>query len=244
VWLPVSLRHSSLEMAQSSLNYRGIAHRWSEIAIATGVALCINLLIFLFIPFLSEVSLEKKASQYIEAFRIQTTRIRHRARPLEERPRPPKPKKMPKIPPPKAIATRSLHKATVQPPQMKIEMPKFKAASGNMKYGTMEFRPPAPPQTEFDIGQVDKMPQVISRIRPIYPLAAKQKNIQGVVVLKFMVTKEGTVRDVSVLKAKPKGYFEKAAMDAVKKWKFRPGTVGKEPVNTWMTAMVKFRLDF
>ena len=232
-------------MVQSTHSPPGPGHaRWSEIAIAAGAAVCVNVLIFLFIPFLSEVSLEKKAGQYIETFKIQTTRIRQRARPMEEKPEPPKPKKMPRVPPPKAIATRSLRKAPARPPQMKFEMPQFDAASGSMEFGTMAFTPPAPPQTEFDIGQVDKLPQVISRIRPVYPPAAKQKNIEGVVVVKFMVTMEGTVENISVLKAKPQGYFEKAATEAVKKWKFQPGTVGKEPVNTWMTAMVKFRLEF
>jgi protein TonB len=232
-------------MVQSAHSPPGPGHaRWPEIAIAAGVAVCINVLIFLFIPFLSEVSLEKKAGQYIETFKIQTTRIRQRARPAEKKPEPPKPKKMPKVPPPKAIATRSLRKAPARPPQMKFEMPQFDKASGSMEFGTMAFTPPAPPQTEFDIGQVDKLPQVISRIRPVYPPMAKQKNIEGVVVVKFMVTTEGTVENVSVLKAKPQGHFEKAAMDAVKKWKFQPGTIGEEPVNTWMTAMVKFRLEF
>jgi protein TonB len=201
-------------------------------------------LIFMFIPFLSEVSLEKKAGQYIETLKIQTTKIRQRARPTEKKLEPPKPKKMPRVPPPEAIAARSLRKTPARPPQMKFEMPQFDAASGSMEFGTMAFTPPAPPQTEFDIGQVDKLPQVISRIRPIYPPEAKQKNIEGVVVVKFMVTTEGTVENVSVLKAKPQGHFEKAATEAVKRWRFQPGTIGEEPVNTWMTAMVKFRLEF
>jgi protein TonB len=218
--------------------------RWSEIAIAAGSAVCINVLIFLFIPFLSEVSLEKKASQYIEAFKVQTARIKPQAKPIEKKLEPLEPEKMPRIPPPETLATKSLRKAPDQPPQMRVEMPDFEAASRGMEFGTMAFTPPAPVQTEFDIGQVDKMPQVITQIRPVYPPAAKHKNIEGIVVVKFMVTKEGTVESVSVLKSKPQGYFEKAAIDAVRKWKFQPGTIGEEPVNTWMTAMVKFRLDF
>ncbi len=232
-------------MVQTINSSHGPGHaRWLDIAIAAGAAVGINVLIFLFIPFLSEVSLDKKASQHIETFKIQTSSIRERAKPMQEKQELPKPKEMPRIPPPKAIATGSLHETPARPPQMEFEIPEFEAASGSMEFGTMAFTPPAPPQTEFDIGQVDKLPQVISRIRPVYPAAAKQKNIEGVVVVKFKVTTAGTVENVSVLKAKPAGYFEKAAMDAVKKWKFQPGIVEEEPVNTWMTAMVKFRLDF
>lgn len=232
-------------MVQTINNYQGPGHfHWLDIVIAAGVAVGINMLIFLFIPFLSEVSLEKKASEHIETFKIQTRDLRERVRPMQEKQEPPEPKEMPRIPPPEAIATGSLHQAPARPPQLEFDIPEFEAASGSMEFGTMAFTPPAPPQTEFDIGQVDKLPQVISRIRPVYPAAAKQKNIEGVVVVKFKVTTEGTVENVSVLKAKPAGYFEKAAKDAVKKWKFQPGIVEEEPVNTWMTAMVKFRLDF
>jgi protein TonB len=151
---------------------------------------------------------------------------------------------MPKVPSPEAVGTRSPQEVSAGPPQMSVDMPQFETASKGMEFGTMAFTPPAPPQTEFDIGQVDKLPQILSRIRPNYPVAAKQKSIEGVVVVKFMVTTDGLVEKVSVLKAKPEGYFEKAAVEAVEKWKFQPGTMEGEPVNTWMTAMVKFRLDF
>ncbi|OPL13731.1 MAG: hypothetical protein AVO38_13035 [delta proteobacterium ML8_D] len=97
-------------MVQTINNYQGPGHfHWLDIVIAAGVAVGINMLIFLFIPFLSEVSLEKKASEHIETFKIQTRDLRERVRPMQEKQEPPEPKEMPRIPPPEAIATGSLH---------------------------------------------------------------------------------------------------------------------------------------
>jgi protein TonB len=120
--------------------------------------------------------------------------------------------------------------------------PTFDAAVEGLKFGTMVFSPVSRPQNRFDISQVDTMPEVISRINPIYPYKARQKGINGMVVLKFLVTGEGRVAQVSVEQANPPGVFDAAAIQAVNQWRFKPGILDREPVATWITVPLKFQI--
>jgi periplasmic protein TonB len=60
------------------------------------------------------------------------------------------------------------------------------------------------------------------RVNPLYPPRAQSRGIEGWVLLEFTITPQGTTKDIEVLDADPKGYFERAAKDAVRKYKYKP----------------------
>ena len=66
----------------------------------------------------------------------------------------------------------------------------------------------------------DTIPLV--RVNPMYPPRAQARGIEGWVLVQFTVTKQGTTKDVVVIDADPKGYFERAAINAVKKYRYKP----------------------
>ena len=70
----------------------------------------------------------------------------------------------------------------------------------------------------------------IVRVQPIYPRRALQRGIEGYVLLEFVVTETGTVRDPVVLLADPPGFFERSALSAVLKFKYKPKVTGGTPV--------------
>lgn len=70
----------------------------------------------------------------------------------------------------------------------------------------------------------------IVRVSPIYPRRALTRGIEGYVLVEFVVTETGTVRDPVVLFADPPGFFERAAVTAVLKFKYKPKVAGGEPV--------------
>ena len=72
------------------------------------------------------------------------------------------------------------------------------------------------------------MPQV--RIQPDYPIQARQKGIEGWVDVQFTVGADGSVRDPVVLGAEPKAIFDRAALQAVKGWKYNPKIEDGKPV--------------
>ena len=70
----------------------------------------------------------------------------------------------------------------------------------------------------------------IVKVAPIYPRRAQTRGIEGYVVLEFVVTKSGAVRDPVVVEAKPPGIFDRAAMNAALKFKYKPKVVNGEPI--------------
>lgn len=76
---------------------------------------------------------------------------------------------------------------------------------------------------------------------PLYPAAAKQQGIQGAVVLKGVIGADGTVRELSVIEGRP--LLAPAAIEAVKRWKYKPYHVKGKPVEVETTIIVNFKLE-
>ena|SRR5690242_20704599 len=70
--------------------------------------------------------------------------------------------------------------------------------------------------------------KVTRRVEPQYPELAKRMNASGIVRLKVMVSKDGSVTDVTVLGGHP--LLAVAAEDAVKKWRYEPGPESTQTV--------------
>ncbi len=71
---------------------------------------------------------------------------------------------------------------------------------------------------------------VIERQPAEYPKKAHRKCIEGNVVVKFLITTEGTTSNIEVVSSKPEGVFEDAAVEAVEKWRFEPRVLNGVPV--------------
>ena len=69
----------------------------------------------------------------------------------------------------------------------------------------------------------------IYKIAPVYPRTAAQRGLEGWVMVRFTVTAIGAVRDVEVVESSHK-VFERSAMAAAAKFKFRPRLINGEPV--------------
>lgn len=80
----------------------------------------------------------------------------------------------------------------------------------------------------------------IDRSPADYPKKALRKCIEGNVVLRFVITTEGTTSQIEVVSAKPLGVFEKAAIAAVEKWRFEPRILNGLAVNREATQRLVF----
>lgn len=65
----------------------------------------------------------------------------------------------------------------------------------------------------------------IVKVAPIYPRRALSRGIEGYVIVEFVVTKNGSVRDPVVVEAKPQGIFDQAAKEAALKFKYKPRVI-------------------
>ncbi len=75
----------------------------------------------------------------------------------------------------------------------------------------------------LDSSDGDYLP--IVKVAAVYPRRAQSRGIEGFVVVEFIVTKTGSVKGARVVKAEPEGVFDRAALDAVAKFKYKPRVV-------------------
>jgi protein TonB len=54
---------------------------------------------------------------------------------------------------------------------------------------------------------------------------------------------DGSVSNAKILESKPKRLFDKSALDAIKRWKFRPKVVNGSPVSQRARQVIEFKLD-
>lgn len=111
--------------------------------------------------------------------------------------------------------------------------------------------PPPPPSTPaaqyklpeglFRVGGDVKAPVVISRVEPVYPEDARKARVSGIVILEAIIDTNGNVRHARVLKPLPFG-LDQAALDAVRQWKFKPGTHMGQPVDVLFNLTINFML--
>lgn len=85
-------------------------------------------------------------------------------------------------------------------------------------------------------------PRVTYQSRPVYPMALRRSGMRGAVVVDFVVDPEGEVRDAFVIKSLNPA-FDEPALDAVREWKFEPGTHNGTPTFTHMEVPIYFSID-
>ena len=74
-------------------------------------------------------------------------------------------------------------------------------------------------------------------------MRAKSMGIEGWVKVKFMVNQKGLIENIRIVKAVPKGVFEKCVKRCLSAWRFSPGTVEGETVNTQVMTTIRFNLE-
>jgi len=85
-------------------------------------------------------------------------------------------------------------------------------------------------------------PEEVDRVVPRYPAMARRAGVEGSVVVRGIVRRDGTIDDVEIIKDLPFGLGQ-SARDAVSQWRFRPATVRGEAIDVYYTVTVNFRLQ-
>ena len=112
--------------------------------------------------------------------------------------------------------------------------------------------PPPPPPVKKEepkaatpqrirVGGNVQQAKLVRQPRPVYPPLAKQARIQGVVKLNAIISRDGTIQNLSVISGHP--LLVPAAMDAVKQWVYQPTLLNGEPVEVVTQIDVNFTLS-
>jgi TonB family protein len=82
--------------------------------------------------------------------------------------------------------------------------------------------------------------RAIARLEPVYPEEAKHQGIVGTVKLHVVVARDGSVQSVEPISGPSS--LAKAAISAVREWRYAPTLLGGQPVETEQDIVVKFRM--
>jgi len=99
--------------------------------------------------------------------------------------------------------------------------------------------PTAPPPTtppQFRANYLNNPP-------PAYPRRARRDGIEGTVTLKVLVTAAGTPGLVALFTSSGSDALDRAALNAIKAWRFVPARRGDEAIDAWVLVPVAFRLE-
>lgn len=173
-----------------------------------------------------ELGEKKKESTYIDFVRLKKdTQTRVKERRKKE---PPKPKK-PQLP------DTSVSQQNVAMQQVPFNMPDV---ATDLSLSNQSFLGDAVVGMGF--GDSDVIPLV--RMKAVYPSKAKSRKLEGYVTARLKINREGTVDDVDIIDAKPRGVFEREAIRALYKYKFKPKMDGGKPVAQTATQTIEFTL--
>lgn len=95
-------------------------------------------------------------------------------------------------------------------------------------------------QVGMGFGDGDVIPLV--RMPAQYPSKAKRRNIEGFVKARLQVNMKGTVDSVEIVDAKPRGVFERSAIRALYKYKFKPQIIDGKPQPQTVTQTLEYSL--
>ncbi len=155
-------------------------------------------------------------------------------KPPEEKPEPPKNL-------PKQFSVR--RQSAASRPALNLKLPAFSAEINPLMAGGMAL----PDMSAlggggFSIDEVDVKPQVLSSVAPEYPYGARRNRVEGKVVVRLLVNREGRAEQLSVHSSTPQGVFDKAALDSARRWMFKPGRYDGNAVDTWVLIPFNFEL--
>ncbi|AKS40857.1 energy transducer TonB [Wenzhouxiangella marina] len=98
-----------------------------------------------------------------------------------------------------------------------------------------------------NMGQVDRNEEgdivPLVRIQPQYPRDAAMNQIEGYVTIEFTIDETGSVRSPRVIDAQPPRIFDRAALRAILRWKFKPRVIDGVATTRQATQTIEFNLD-
>jgi len=102
--------------------------------------------------------------------------------------------------------------------------------------------PIQPPKPDPIFVQPGIDPAAAGRFQPDYPPSLARVGMEGVATVRVLVAIDGRVKQIELVSATDPAFFETTRKQALRFWKFHPGTRDGTPVESWRTMTVRFRL--
>ncbi|MCZ6762260.1 MAG: energy transducer TonB [Gammaproteobacteria bacterium] len=168
-----------------------------------------------------------KVVEFIRIRQDDITNIKQRQKPKE--PEPPK-----KPPPPPKLKVAKQDKPP--PTAMRMETPNIDISLGAGGGPFLGAWNPGDISSDGDV-----IP--IVRINPQYPRDALMAGTEGFVEIEFTIMEDGSVANAEVIKSKPRRIFNRAALRAIYRWKFKPRIIDGVPVQRRARQTIEFNME-
>jgi len=99
---------------------------------------------------------------------------------------------------------------------------------------------PVKPHPPLRISMLD-VGELLNRVQPVYPIICKQIHCQGAVVLRAIIGRDGAITDLRVVSS-AHSLLTRAALDAVRQWRYKPYILNGEKVEVETQITVNFTL--
>ena len=109
-----------------------------------------------------------------------------------------------------------------------------------LNLGTANVVAPKPVLQTLNISQGVSRGLLIKKVQPTYPQNALAMHVEGAVELMATISKQGNITGVKVISGEQ--LLTRAAVDAVKQWKYKPYLLNGEPVEIQTQITVNFKL--
>jgi TonB family protein len=93
----------------------------------------------------------------------------------------------------------------------------------------------------IDVTELDKLPEPLSTIRPVYPPLALRQHVEAMVILSALVSESGEVLEVKILRGDDRFGFNDAAIRAIRAVRFSPPIKDGKRVKTWRPQSIAFK---
>lgn len=103
--------------------------------------------------------------------------------------------------------------------------------------------PAAPAAKAAPVTPPDFSADYLKNPAPRYPVESRRLKEQGTVTVKVLVSPEGTVQDLKLAESSGHSRLDKAALAAIRNWRFAPAKQAGQPVATWVIVPIPFVLQ-
>lgn len=93
----------------------------------------------------------------------------------------------------------------------------------------------------FSAADLERHPEMLAAVPPNYPESLRRARVEGTVTLAFVVDETGRVQDPRV-ESSTRPEFEAPALEALRKWRFKPGYKDGQPVRAYLRQTIRFRM--
>lgn len=125
----------------------------------------------------------------------------------------------------------------------KNNVPQMDIPNLDIPLQTKSFNGSAIQGVQLSTGGISTNVIPLVRIPPRYPMRAANRRIEGWVKVEFTITETGTVKDPVVIDAQPSKVFDRAALQAIKRWKFKAKIIGGEAFEQRAIQVLQFKLS-